>query len=394
MNPVLDSADVVVVGAGIAGITTALELRNRGFDVVVVEQRFPGYGASGRGIGAIWLQTCRAGIELDLARAGRDKYLEYIEDLGNVFDYRQNGGLFFFETEAQGAILESYVADRARAGLEVSFLNVDEARSHSSLLPETAIGAVFCADDAQVDATRFVNAVAGACARKGVRIYENTSVISTIRRGESTLGVRTIRGDVVAPAVVWATGAWTVNLSTEGLEIPISTARQGQILTQKVAPVQSPIMHGPRGVKWAGALTALPGYNASDFAAPQSGGNSAKIEYDDIIAQNSEGALFVGSSIDEPGALNPHIGIQATTALLGSALDRYPEHASLGIVGLWAGIASWTQDNLPLIGRTDGIYLNAGHSQGVATGPIGSEVMAAALSGESHPFADRVRPAR
>ncbi|MBT2554157.1 FAD-binding oxidoreductase [Arthrobacter sp. ISL-5] len=389
MNPVLDSADVVVIGAGIAGITTAFELRERGYDVVVVEQRFPAYGASGRSTGAVWLQTCQAGPELDLARAGRDKYQWYVDRLGNTFDYRQKGGLFFFETEAQGLILEDYVKDRSNAGLQVELLSAKDAKAQSSLLPQTAIGAVFCADDAQVDAPRFVNAVAGACARKGVRIYENTSVMSSIRQGDSVAGVRTTRGDILTPGIVWATGAWAVNLSTEGIDIPIATARQGQILTQTLPPVPAPIMRGPRGVTWASALTALQAYEESVFAPPQAGAQGGgSLQYDDTIAQNSEGGLFIGSSVDEPGALNPHIGMLATNAMLTAALDRYPEQAALGVVGLWAGITSWTEDHLPVIDRVDGLYLNVGHSRGITTGPIGGELMAAVVSGESPSLAD------
>lgn len=389
LDPVLDSADVIVIGAGIAGITTAFELRNRGYDVVVVEQRFPSYGASGRGTGSIWLQTCQAGTELDLARAGRDKYQWYVDELGNTFDYRQNGGLFFFETEAQGAILEKYVKDRTAAGLDVALLDAEEARAHSSLLPETAIGAVYCADDAQVDVTRFVNAVAGACTKKGVRIYENTTVVSTIRQGDSIVGVRTVRGDILSPGIVWATGAWAVNLSGEGIDLPIATARQGQILTQAVAPVPGPIMRGPRGVTWASALTGLAGYDESEFAVQGIGSPAgASLQFDDTVAQNSEGGILIGSSVDKPGALNPHIGMLATNVMLTAALDRYPQHVALGVVGLWAGITSWTTDHLPVVDRVDGLYLNVGHSRGIATGPIGGEVMAAVVSGESSPFTE------
>lgn len=392
MNPVLDSADVVVVGAGISGITTAYELRRRGYDVVVVEQRFPAYGASSRSSGAIWLQTRSSGTELELARAGRDAYRRYIDELGNTFDYRQNGGLFFFETEAQGRMLEEYVRDRASNGLEISLLDASEAREQHPLLPDTAIGAVFCADDAQIDATRFVNAVADACTWSGVRVYENTSVIGAIRQGDAVTGVRTSRGDVASPGVVWAVGAWAVNLSTEGLEVPVTTARQGLMLTQQLRPVDAPVMRGPRGLWGAGSLKGLPGFDAETFLTdPLHVDEAQGLQFDDTMMQNSQGGLFIGSSIDRPGALNPHIGIAPTQAMLGSALDRYPQHAALGIVGLWAGISSWTPDDLPIVDRADGVYLNVGHAHGIATGPIGSEAMAGAVAGEPHAFAEPLR---
>jgi glycine/D-amino acid oxidase-like deaminating enzyme len=376
MTPILDQADVVVVGAGIAGSTTAFELKARGFDVIVVEQRFPAYGASGRAAGAIWLQTCSAGTQLDLARAGRDKYQWYIDRVGNTFDYHQRGGLFFFETEAQGSVMERYVDDRRKAGLDVQMLTIQEAKSNFSLVPGTAIGAVYCADDAQVDVQKFVSAVSGASARDGVRVYENTAVLSPIRRDGVLTGLRTVRGDIHSPNIVWATGAWALNLTTEGIELPISTARQGQLLTQSIKPTQGPIMRGPRGSMWASALTELPEYFEKDFHEGQHG----KINNDDTIVQRGEGGLLIGSSIDEPGALNPHIGIAASSMMLGNGLERYPQYASLGIVGLWAGVTSWTEDHLPIIDRYDGAYLNVGHARGVATGPIGGEIMADVMS--------------
>lgn len=391
----LDTADVVVVGAGIAGMTTAYELKARGYDVVVVEQRFLAYGASGRSAGAIWLQTCSAGTELELARAGRDLYQRYISEIGNTFDYRQNGGLFFFESEEQGAVLEKYAEDRREAGLDIQMLSKSEMSERTSLVPETAIGAVFCADDAQVDAGGFVEAVAGACARKGVRLYEHTTVVSVIRKGDAITGVRTPRGDIDAPAIVWATGAWAVNLSSEGIELPLTTARQGQILSQKLKPEPMPLLRGPRGVMWARALTSLPDYDPEAFApTPSNARVSDGLQYDDVIAQNSEGAVFLGSSIDEIGALNPHIGMAATNAMLANSLDRYPQHAGLGVVGLWAGITSWTQDQVPIVDQLDGHYLNVGHARGIATAPIASETVAARIASESHTFHESMSLAR
>ena len=217
----LDTADVVVVGAGIAGVCTAYELRQRGFDVVLVEQRFPAFGASGRGPGAVWLQPRRAGDELDLAAAGKAKYEEYADAIGDIFDFRVNGGLFFFETEAQGRVLEQYVSDRQAAGLKVEMLSAADACEASPLLPDTAIGAVFCGDDAQVDGQAFVAAMTAACVREGVRKFENTSVLSTMREGDTVMGVRTVRGDV------FAAGQRTIEVIGPMLEAEAAAVHEG-----------------------------------------------------------------------------------------------------------------------------------------------------------------------
>ncbi|MFF1831502.1 NAD(P)/FAD-dependent oxidoreductase [Paenarthrobacter sp. NPDC058040] len=399
---VLDTADIVVVGAGISGLSTAFELRKRGFDVVVAEQRFPAYGASGRNSGSIWLQTRRTGLELDLARAGRDKYKAYVEELSNTFEFRQHGGLFFYETDEQAAVMAEYAKDRRSAGLEVDVLSLKQARELTTVLPETAIGAVFCADDAQVDAHLFVGALASACVRMGVRKYENTSVLSTIRRGNAITGVRTVRGEIHAPGLVWATGAWSVNLAAEGIELPVITARQGQMVTQSVPVAENPLLHGPRGVAHCSALTSLDAYKAIDFPSPdrrphtatQNGQGSDNALFDDSIAQNREGRVFMGSSLDSFGSLNPHIGIASTYAMISTALDRYGENADLGVTGLWAGLASSTPDHLPIIDRLDRAYVNTGHTWGVASGPIGGQITAELIAGERSTFAYDLRLSR
>jgi glycine/D-amino acid oxidase-like deaminating enzyme len=390
----LATGDIVVVGAGIVGLCTAWELRKRGFDVVVVEQRFPTYGASGRNPGSMWLQTRRTGIELELAKAGKEKYQEFLGELGDVFDYRNQGGLFFFENEEQGRVLEDYVSNRRAAGLDVNMVSREEALKHSSILPDSAIGAVFCADDAQTDGVQFVNTLAAACVRAGVRTFENTSVLSTLRRGETVTGVRTVRGEIHASGVVWATGAWSTNLRAEGIELPITTARVGQMLTQPVDMRSNAIMHGPRGVYGCGALTDLPTYDPAIFAVPGAQGGVAQDEnrassfgYDDSIAQNRGGSIFIGNSLDGRGSLNPHISINATNAMISTTLDRYSNLADYGVTGLWAGLGSETSDHLPIVDRADGAYINVGHAWGIASAPICGQVMAEVIAGETSTFA-------
>jgi glycine/D-amino acid oxidase-like deaminating enzyme len=390
----LATGDIVVVGAGIVGLCTAWELRKRGFDVVVVEQRFPTYGASGRNPGALWLQTRRTGTELELARSGKEKYQEFRSELGDVFDYRNEGGLFFFETEDQGKILEDFAADRQAAGLDVTMLGYEDARKHSSILPQGAIGAVYCADDAQIDGVQFVNALSAACIRTGIRIFENTSVLSTLRQGDTVTGVRTVRGEIQAPGVVWATGAWSTNLRAEGIEVPIETARVGQMLTQPVDTNVSAIMHGPRGVHGCGALTDLETFDPKVFPAPgaatestAASDNPPAVGYDDSIAQNRAGSIFIGNSIDGRGSLNPHISITATNAMVATTLDRYQNFANYGVTGLWAGLGSETRDHLPIVDRADGAYINLGHAWGIASAPICGQVMAEVIAGENSAFA-------
>lgn len=394
-DSVLASADIVVIGAGIAGLCSAWELRQRGFSVVVVEQRFPAYGASGRNPGALWLQTRRTGIELELAQRGKQKYAEYADVLGDVFDYRAEGGLFFFETDEQQAVMQSYVRSRRSAGLDIELLDRSAAAKRSSILPQTAIGAVFCADDAQVDSLNFVTAMEAACIRAGVSVFRNTAVLSTLRERDHAVGVRTVRGDVLASGVVWATGAWAKTLRSEGIDVPVETVRIGQLMTQPVEAGSTPLLHGPQGVHGSGALVDLPDFDPEAFATPLSGEDDGAYEsYNDTAMLNRGGSLYIGHSIDGRGSLNPHISLASTKVMAALAADRYPGYADHGVTGLWAGLGSETPDQLPIVGRLDSVYLNVGHDWGVSSAPACGEVVASIVAGEQNRFSAGLAPER
>jgi glycine/D-amino acid oxidase-like deaminating enzyme len=344
----------------------------------------------------VWLQTRRQGAELDLAVASKQKYRGHVDALGEVFDYREEGGLFFVETPEQGQVLEEYVSSRRSAGLEMDLLSRSDALKRSPLLPDTAIGAVFCADDAQVDPQLLVSALGAARVREGVRIFENTSVLGMVREGDAVVGVRTVRGVIRAGGIVWATGAWASSLRAEGLSVPVGTARTGQVKTEPIEQRPSAVLHGPRGVASVGALTDLVSFDPALFAAPDTMRGAADrsasppaangLEYDDSIASNRAGQLYIGSSIDGPGSLNPHISI-VSTAMVSTTLERYSGYTEFGITGLWAGLTSSTSDNLPIADRVDGAYVNVGHAWGMASAPVSGEVIAAVMTGEATNFA-------
>ena len=171
----------------------------------------------------------------------------------------------------------------------------------------------------------------------------------------------------------------------------------GQVVTQPVDQTSSAVLHGPRGVAFCGALTDLPSFDPTAFATPQAhraGGAADDEHYDDVIAQNRAGALYIGSSIDSAGSLNPHISISSTEAMVSTIRERFPEHANIGVTGLWAGLMTETADHLPIVDRMDGAFVNSGHSWGVASAPICGQVMAELIAGESSVFSADLRADR
>ena len=182
-----------------------------------------------------------------------------------------------------------------------------------------------------------------------------------------------------------------MNLRSEGIDLPIETSRVGQLVTQPIAYTPGAIAHGPRGVASCGALTGLPSYDPLLFPAPRPpGADDDDFGYDDTLAQNTEGALLIGNSIDGTGSLNPHISMSATHAMITMALERGTRLGRLGVTGLWAGLVGWTRDQLPIVDSVEGVYVNTGHSFGVATGPACGEIVAQIIVGEPSPLREHL----
>ncbi|MGH3661740.1 MAG: NAD(P)/FAD-dependent oxidoreductase [Micromonosporaceae bacterium] len=380
----LDAADVVVVGGGIVGVSAAYALKRRGFDVVLLEQRFLAYGASGRNSGCLWIQTMRGGPALELARRGAEMYPGFVDVLGPTFEYRRNGGLFFYETQRQRELFQRYAADRERHGVSVELVEPDEARKLAPALPDSALGAAYCPDDAQLSTAKFVRGLGDACRRMGVRVHESTPVLGLTRSREAVTGVRTVRGDVPAQAVVWTTGAWAKHLEAEGLSIPINPVRVGLLMTQPVHPKAQAILRGPLGADSSSALADLAEFRPGEFPTATDV-EGQPLGYAEMVSATAEGSVQFGHVLDDPDALNPHTTILAAKTMLDTLLSRRPDYAGLGVTGLWSGLVAGTPDGLPVIDRVDdldGLHLATGHSFGNAAGPISGELVAQSLAGE------------
>ncbi len=184
------SPDVLVIGGGIVGAASAYHLAKRGADVLLLEADGLASGATGRNLGFIWVHTRRVGPELDLVMATRNGLEELPEELGTDFGLRCRGGLIYFTSEAQGAIVREFVERRTADGVPMQLLDGAEARELAPILPDSVLGASFCPLDAQIDPRRYVRAFALAAQRHGARIHEGTAA-----RAITTDGARITRVD-------------------------------------------------------------------------------------------------------------------------------------------------------------------------------------------------------
>lgn len=214
------SADLVVVGGGYTGLWTALLAKERdpSLDVVLLEQRTTGHGASGRN-GGFCAQSLTHGYAngkrrfpkeiATLERLGREN-MEQIEETihryGIECDWEWTGELRVATADWQVRDMPQEAQERNALGDTVEFLTAEQvqARVHSP----SYRGALFDHDGtAMVDPARLVWGLERACIKMGVRIYENSRA-DAIERDGRLIVVRTAYGRVKAPKVALGTNVY------------------------------------------------------------------------------------------------------------------------------------------------------------------------------------------
>ena len=359
----LEQTDVIVVGGGISGVSTALALKSRGFDVVLFEQRFLAFGSSGRSLGAVWAHDVTSDDDLADFRATHSWYDDLSDRYGIQTGIDRSGRFVFAETDAEAAALIERVEQQRAMGTVIEDVTPQHARRESGFVPETAVHSVFYPDDARVDLAGLVRDLGMAATRLGVRTYEHTPVLRITRYGDDVTGVLTARGEVRASAVVWAAGPWVQQLQPDGITVPLEVVRVGMLQTQPTSPA-FPIM--------------------ATSAAHLAERSTGRLVFEETFVQSAEGRLLIGSTFDRAGSLNPHLTADAAMQLIGAFHRRQPQLGLLGVTGLWAGLVGMTADQRPIIDKVGGLYVNVGHSAGAVTGPISGEQIAKLIAGETN----------
>ena len=375
------STDVLVIGGGIVGASTAYQLARRGLGVTLLESDRLASGATGRNLGFIWLHTRRTGPELDLVMATRTGLEDLPEELGADFGLRCRGGLTYFSTEAQAAVMREFVKRRTADGVPMQLLDGDEARALAPILPDTVLGASFCPMDAQVDPDRYVRAFGAAAQRAGAHIVEGV----TARTLEATDGritrVQTDIGPISAGHVVLAAGAWSPYVAAQlGIDLPIQPMRLQIVQTEPMAPRLDVVLYGPAAVKQYAIFQELPSYRRETFAtALEERLGLALLE---SACQTADGSYRLGIAMDYRFDWKPDLaGVTLVADGMSAAL---PELRAARFARAWAGVLPMTSDSLPIIGRAPGfddLVIAAGHVFGNGAGPTTGRLVADLICG-------------
>jgi glycine oxidase len=235
--------DVAIVGGGLIGLASALELAERGLRVTVVDSQEPGQASwAAAGILGPQSEAHEPSPLVELCRTSYELYPQFVHKLRADTGFRQNGTLHLAFTEREAEALQTRRAWQTRQGLRI------EERKHG-----TALLALFFPDEGQVDNRKLIQALRSACERAGVR-FENR-VLKTL--DELPKGTRVLCG-----------GSWSARLA----KVPVAPQKGQILLLDTAAPAQVIFGGGgyavPRnGRTLIGATSEDAGFDTSPTAA-------------------------------------------------------------------------------------------------------------------------------
>ncbi len=353
------TADAVIIGGGVTGVSIAYNLAKRGLtNICVLERKFLASGATGRcgaGVRAQW------GTEMNLRMAmasvrmfeNMNEELAYDDDI----EFNQGGYLLLAYTEAGWEQFQKNVALQKAHGLPVELLTPAEAKEIvPHLNTEQLLGATFCPTDGHCNPFKVTDAYAKAARRLGVEIYTNTTVTGIKREGDKIQGVETDQGFIATPIVVNAAGGWSQDIAAMvDLEIPTYSERHQILITEPVEPMQRPMV--------------------------------MSFHHNLYCQQTPHGSFIMGlgDPTEQPG-YNMEASWQFLEEMAQKITWLLPPLRHIRVVRQWAGLYNMTPDATPILGPVEnllGFYLACGFSgHGFMIAPMVGVLLAESILGQ------------
>ena len=337
--------DAIVIGAGIVGLSLAIELNKHGLKVLVVDKGEPGREASWAAGGML----CEFPAETlpalqELASAGAAMYPEFVHELqdesGLKIDLRSQGTLLF--------VNESQEPDALYAHGGLARWHELEPNLETSNLRAKGCAGLYLKERC-VDPRDLTAAAIAAARHRGVDFSSGDHVLEVEVRAGKASGVRTNKTQFAAGMIVNSAGAWAGQIGP----YPFPTRPiKGQMLCV-IMPEKEMVRHVVR--------------------TP-----------DVYLIPRSDGRMLIGATAEEMG-FDKQTVPETIQKLRRAALELVPRLAEARMLEAWAGLRPGTPDRLPIIGPTPtpGYFVATGHFRdGILLAPITAKVMAQIMTGQ------------
>ena len=340
------SADTIVVGAGVIGLTVATALARRGRTVILAGEPRSGQ-ASAAAAGMLAPSVERAsGPAHEFAMAARDFYPAYLEELADATGIRVPLNRL--------GILQVALTERGVRGLQKTMSPEStwlERREVAALEPTLAhvMGAVFNPDDGAVDNVVLMTALWDLVERTP-SISRVAGAAEAVSSNSSGTSVKLATGEsLIASHVVLAPGAWGGLIEGASALHAVAPSR-GQLISYESIGLRH-VTYGPRG----------------------------------YLVPRTSGSTVAGSTMENVGFVSETTA-HSLAKVRSAAEEIAPALSIARVTAQWAGLRPVTPDMLPIIGtdpKTPGIIYACGHSRnGILLAPLTGETVAGLVAGD------------
>ena len=357
----VETADVVVVGAGVVGSSVAHYLTLAGAKVRILEREAIGGGDSAHATGFLSMlgSEFSQGPSFQLALAAYDEFADLVprleERTGTDLLLQRRPSLRIALDEEEEALIKDQMVWQGKS-LSVRWIGGDDVRRIEPRITPRTIGAAYQDESAQLDSYRLTLALARSAEQGGADISLR-EVTGLLTQGDRVTGVRTTGGEHSCDMVVLAAGAWSAVFG-DWLDYPV--------------PVQ-PLKGERLMLRYDGPpLPVL-------ISSPKRGHMISRL--DGLLSVGSTGGRDYDRHEQPPGASSDRQPTEAARVeLIQRAIDVVPELESTELVQHLAGTRPMSPDRKPIIGPVpgwDGVMLATGHTtKGIHLGPITGRVVA------------------
>lgn len=358
--------DAIVIGAGIAGLSTARELAKQKLKVLVVERENPG-GTASRAAAGILDPYTEAEEETPLLRLGMESLKFYSSFVGEIegetgadVEFEKLGILYLALGEEDEKFLKRRLEWQKRHGIPAEFWDLKKIREKEPVASPKTRSGVFYPDLPKLNARKLTDALFKAAQSAGAQIQTSMRNAQIWAERGEIYGIRISHTQIESPVVVYAAGSWASLDKILGLPLQALPVR-GQILVLQSTPALYPkrMLHTVRQA----------------YILPWPGRR-----------------LLLGSTL-EKGESENRVTPEGKKDILNRAGEMIEGLEKLPIESSWSGLRPLVEGGMPQIGPAGirGLFAALGYYRsGILIGPLVGKLLAEGiLSGK---FSDLLKP--